>query len=71
MEEVPTTPSRGPAIRPAHLPMAGIQDDFAEHERTYRAFVRGVLLFAAHVLAVLLLLAWVFADSLGTAPITG
>jgi hypothetical protein len=32
-------------------------DDYAEHERTYRLFVKGVALFAAHVLAILILLA--------------
>jgi Bacterial aa3 type cytochrome c oxidase subunit IV len=46
------------------------QDDWAEHERTYRAFVKGVLIFAAHILVVLLVLAWVFSDSLSTPPIT-
>jgi hypothetical protein len=44
-------------------------NDWAEHERTYRAFVKGVFIFAAHVLLVLLLLAWIFADSLGSSPI--
>ena len=47
------------------------REDWAEHERTYRGFVKGVLLFAAHILVVLLLLAWVFADSLSTPSITG
>ena len=47
------------------------QEDWAEHERTYRGFVKGVLLFAAHVLVVLLVLAWVFSDSLGTPSISG
>lgn len=46
------------------------QDDWIEHERTYRGFVKGVFIFAAHVLVVLLILAWVFSDSLGTPPIT-
>jgi hypothetical protein len=45
-------------------------DDWAEHERTYKGFVRGVLLFAAHVLIILLILAWVFSGSFNTAPIT-
>ena len=31
------------------------QDEWAEHERTYKGFVRGVVLFAAHVLVVLLI----------------
>ena len=31
-------------------------DDFSEHQRTYRGFVKGVVIFAAHVLAVLLIL---------------
>lgn len=43
------------------------QDDWAEHE----GFVRGVLIFAAHVLTVLLILAWVFSDSYNTPSITG
>jgi Bacterial aa3 type cytochrome c oxidase subunit IV len=51
-----------------HVPSA---DDFAEHEKTYRFFVKGVLLFAAHVLVVLLLLAWIFADRFGNVPLTG
>jgi hypothetical protein len=46
------------------------QDDWAEHERTYRGFVKGVLIFAAHALAILLILAWVFSDSLSTPPIS-
>jgi len=46
-------------------------EDFAEHQRTYRYFVRGVFLFAAHVLVILLILAWVFADRFGSAPLTG
>jgi hypothetical protein len=51
-----------------HIPSC---EDFAEHKQTYRYFVRGVLLFAAHVLLILLLLAWVFADRFGTARLTG
>lgn len=46
------------------------QEDWAEHERTYRGFVKGVVLFAAHVLAILLILAWVFADSFNVPPVT-
>ena len=46
------------------------QEDWAEHERTYRGFVKGVLIFAAHVLVIMLLLAWVFSDSLGTPSIS-
>ena len=40
-------------------------EDFAERERTYRGFVKGVIIFAAHVLVILLVLAWVFSDSFG------
>lgn len=47
------------------------QDDWAEHERTYRGFVKGVVLFAAHALIILLVLAWVFADSFNTPSIAG
>ena len=36
------------------------EEDWAEHARTYRGLMRGVILFAAHVLIVLLILAWVF-----------
>jgi Bacterial aa3 type cytochrome c oxidase subunit IV len=43
--------------------------DWAEHERTYRGFVKGVFIFAAHVLLILLILAWIFSDSLGASPI--
>ena len=32
--------------------------DYEEHERTYRGFVKGVLLFTAHVLLILALLAY-------------
>ncbi len=53
---------------PERVPSA--QDEWAEHERTYRGFVRGVFIFAAHVLVILLVLAWVFSDSLSTPPIT-
>ena len=41
------------------------KDDFAEHQRTYHRFVMGVAMFAGHVLAVLLILGWVFSDSFG------
>jgi Bacterial aa3 type cytochrome c oxidase subunit IV len=41
------------------------QDDIAEHQRTYRRFVMGVTIFAGHVLAILLILGWVFSDSFG------
>ena len=42
-----------------------LQDDLAEHQQTYRRFVMGVTIFAGHVLAVLLILGWVFSDSFG------
>jgi len=51
-----------------HIPTA---KDFVEHEQTYRYFVKGAFLFAAHVLVILLILAWVFADSFGNSPLTG
>lgn len=41
------------------------QADFAHHQRTYRAFVRGVVLVTAHAAAILLVLAYVFADRMG------
>jgi hypothetical protein len=36
------------------------QTDLAEHVRTYRAFVRGVLIIVALVSATLVTLAWLF-----------
>jgi hypothetical protein len=47
------------------------QDDWAEHERTYKGFVLGVALFAMHALVILLVLAWVFSDSFSTPSIAG
>ena len=44
------------------------QETWAEHERTYQLFVKSIFIFAAHVLVILLILAWVFSDSLGTPP---
>jgi aa3 type cytochrome c oxidase subunit IV len=41
------------------------QDDFAEHRRTYHGFVMGATIFAGHVLAILLILGWVFSGSFG------
>jgi len=37
----------------------------------YKGFVKGVLLFAGHVLVILLILAWVFSDNFGTQAVTG
>ena len=44
--------------------------DWAEHERTYRGFVKGVVIFTAHVFVILLILAWMFADSFNVPPVT-
>ena len=44
-------------------------EDWTEHQRTYKGLVRGVFLFAAHVLVILLNLAWMFSDSLGATPV--
>ena len=56
---------------PAHeAPPATAKEEWAEHERTYRYFVRGVLLFAAHAFVILLILAWVFSDSFSTPSVT-
>jgi len=41
------------------------QIDLAEHQRTYRGFVRGVVLFTAHAAIILLILAYVFSDRMG------
>ena len=46
-------------------------NDYAQHERTYHAFVRAVVLLVAHVLVLLLTLAWVFSGSFGTTPLSG
>lgn len=34
--------------------------DFADHVRTYHTFVKGAFLFAAHVLAILAILAYLY-----------
>jgi hypothetical protein len=47
------------------------QEDWTEHTRTYTGFVRGVLLFAAHALVILLIVAWVFADEMGAVAFSG
>ena len=39
--------------------------DLAERRKIYRWFVRGAFLFAAHVLAVLLVLGYIFSDGFG------
>jgi hypothetical protein len=41
------------------------QEDCANHQRTYRAFVRGVVLVTAHAEVILLVLAYIFADNMG------
>jgi Bacterial aa3 type cytochrome c oxidase subunit IV len=46
------------------------EENWAEHERTYRGFVKGVVIFTAHVFVILLILAWVFADSFNVPPVT-
>jgi Bacterial aa3 type cytochrome c oxidase subunit IV len=43
---------------------------WAEHERTYRGFVKGVVIFTAHVFVILLILAWVFSGSFNVPPVT-
>jgi len=47
-----------------------VGENWAEHERTYRGFVKGVVIFTAHVFVILLILAWVFADSFNVPPVT-
>ncbi|RTL73007.1 MAG: aa3-type cytochrome c oxidase subunit IV [Hyphomicrobiales bacterium] len=39
------------------------RDDYAEHLRTYRGFVRGVVIFVAHVAVILLFLGWWFSPA--------
>ena len=46
------------------------EENWAEHERTYRGFVKGVVIFSAHVFVILLILAWVFSDSFNLPPVT-
>ena len=41
------------------------QEDCANHQRTYRAFVRGVVLVTAHAAVILLVRAFFFADWMG------
>jgi len=45
------------------------EEDWTEHERTYRGFVKSVVLFTVHVFIILLILAWVFADSFNVPPV--
>jgi hypothetical protein len=49
----------------ADIDEAAPEIDMAERRKVYRWFVRGTLLFAAHVLAVLLVLGYVFSDGFG------
>ncbi len=56
----PARPPRPPI--PASRPP---QIDLAERRKLYRWFVRGTFLFAAHVLAVLLVLGYIFSDGFG------
>jgi len=51
-------------------PLPAANADWAEHERTYRGFVKGVVIFSAHVFVILLILAWVFSDSFNVPPVT-
>ena len=51
-------------------PAPTAQENWAEHERTYRGFVKGVFIFTAHVFVILLILAWVFSDSFNVPPVT-
>jgi aa3 type cytochrome c oxidase subunit IV len=46
-------------------------EDWAEHERTYRGFVKGVVVFTAHVFVILLFLAWVFAGNFNVPAAAG
>ena len=51
-------PTADPSERPPQI-------DLAERRKLYRWFVRGTFLFAAHVLAVLLVLGYIFSDGFG------
>ena len=47
-----------PAARPLSADREEAEFDNAEHERTFRMFVRGIVPFAAHVLLALIILAY-------------
>jgi hypothetical protein len=47
------------------LEAAGTDAEMADRRRTYKWFVRGVLLFAVHALVILAVLGWVFSDNMG------
>jgi hypothetical protein len=47
------------------LRRAEIDLDLAERKRTYIWFVRGMFLFFAHAVVILLVLAYVFSDGMG------
>jgi len=40
-------------------------DEYREHSKTYRWFVRGVVIFTAHAAVILLVLAYVFSADMG------
>jgi hypothetical protein len=61
----PAVHDQGFFDRPSQTPRAGDQfgehmsnAEFIEHLRTYRGFVKGMMLFAGHILAILILLAF-------------
>jgi hypothetical protein len=45
--------------------IAMLPEEFEEHERTYRAFVKGVFLVAVVTLLALVILGWTFSDGFG------
>ncbi len=59
-----------PGRSPTSEALAAGEEDWAEHERTYRGFVKGVVVFTAHVFVILLILAWVFSDAFNTPPVS-
>ena len=40
-----------------------VEDEFEEHQRTYRTFLKVTTIFVAHVVVILLLLGWYFSDA--------
>jgi hypothetical protein len=65
MTPEPSTTAAGQSGLPADASEPSPEVDLAERRTIYRWFVRGTFLFAAHVLAVLLVLGYIFSDGFG------
>jgi hypothetical protein len=42
---------------------ADTRNDYEEHQRTCRGFLKGTAIIVAHVLVILLLMGWYFSDA--------